>query len=268
MPPYQPLFTGRRTGFSHPGCYAQVSEDCDEKQSNEHTLGRAILTAFSDGKLVSIGQRPFQEPGRIDRFTPKSLGANILCKRHNNGLSELDNAALRLILTLDRFYEDQAGVSGDYDNEFDLFSGEVVERWMLKMVWGESESYPTNPKILGEIRRRQLADYLFRDGHLPHGWGLYVTGHRAGRRVDPERALDIRLEERDGELRSGSLDVGGVRLTFAIGVRVPSAVTAAIYRPSVILLTRAGTDRHKVAALSWDNTMGVQGEAAIVHYSV
>lgn len=266
LPAFVPRLVGERTGLSHPSCYAQSSRDCDEKRSNEHSLSKAVLTAFSDGKLVTVGERPSQDPGVIEKFTPKSLGANILCRRHNNGLSGLDKEALQIIRTLNSYYLDQVGICDDYGNEFDLFSGEVIERWMLKMVWGESESRAASPKIRGEVRRRQLADYLFRDGALPIGWGLYVTGRRAGRTVDPQHALEIRLEKRDGELRSGSLDIGGVRLTFALGARRPSDATAAIYRPGAIIFTRAGTDAHKVAALSWDNSAGIRGQAALIHF--
>jgi hypothetical protein len=252
LPNYQPPHTGERSGIGHPGCYANVSTDCDGKQSSEHWLSKAILTAHSEEKLVVIGELPFQQPGDVDKYTPKSLGANILCERHNSGLSRLDTAALALVTTLDCFYLDQAGPTGDYTNEFDLFSGPEVERWLLKMVWGASEAYAAKPKIRGDIRRRQLADYLFRDTVLPLGWGLYVSGSRSGRRVDPEHAMNVRLEGSYGELRSGCLDVGGVRLTFALGARTSSSVTEAIYRPSAIFLTRQGTDRHKVAAFSWD----------------
>jgi len=138
LPNYQPPHTGERSGIGHPGCYANVSTDCDGKQSSEHWLSKAILTAHSEEKLVAIGELPFQQPGDVDKYTPKSLGANILCERHNSGLSRLDTAALALITALDSFYLDQAGPSGDYTNEFDLFSGPEVERWLLKMVWGAS----------------------------------------------------------------------------------------------------------------------------------
>jgi hypothetical protein len=78
--------------------------------------------------------------------------------------------------------------------------------------------------------------------------------------------MTVRLEGSSGELRSGSLEIGGVRLTFAIGARTPTAETAAIYRPSAIFLDRVGTDRHKVAALSWYRASGSRAESVKVTY--
>jgi hypothetical protein len=225
------------------------------------------LTAASDGKCVRVGELPFQQSGHIDERTPKSLGAKILCVGHNSALSDLDKAARAMVQTLDGYYAGQTGAAGDFDNEFDLFSGEEIERWLLKMVWGASEAFPTTPKIRGEILRRHLGEYLFRDGGLPHGWGLYVSGSRSGRRVDPEHAMTVRLEESAGELRSGSFEVGGLRLTFALGARIPSIETAAIFRPAGVFLDRVGTDRHKVAALSWDHSPGSRLPSAKVTFS-
>jgi hypothetical protein len=217
LPTYRPLRSGKRTGTSHDGCYANASEDCYGTLSSEHWLSKSILTAASDGKFVRVGELPFQQSGQIDERTPKSLGAKILCAGHNNALSDLDKAAHAMVQTLDGYYADQAGAADDFENEFDLFSGEEIERWLLKMVWGASEAFPNTPKIRGEIRRRHLSEFLFRDGDLPHGWGLYVSGSRSGRRVDPEHAMTVRLEGSAGELRSGSYEVGACDLPLRSG---------------------------------------------------
>lgn len=274
LPVYRPRRTKARTGVARDGCYANVSADCGEnvpghdrgKLSNEHWLSNAILKDASDGKFVLVSDLPFQRPGRIDRFPPKSMGASILCVDHNSSLSGLDKTAQSLVQTLQHFHAEQASSVGEYNNEFDLFNGDEIERWLLKMVWGASEAYPTAPKIRGNIRRLQLADYLFRSGGLPVGWGLYATGIRQGLRVSTEHAMTVRLEESNGELRSGSLEVGGVRLTFAIGARRPTTETAAIYRPAAIFLDRVGTDRHKVAALSWYRASGSRAESVKVTF--
>ena len=78
--------------------------------------------------------------------------------------------------------------------------------------------------------------------------------------------MTVRLEGSAGELRSGSFEVGGLRLTFALGARVPSIETAAIHRPAAVFLDRIGTDRHKVAALSWDRSPGSRLRSAKVTF--
>lgn len=105
LPVYRPRRTKARTGVARDGCYANVSADCGEnvpghdrgKLSNEHWLSNAILKDASDGKFVLVSDLPFQRPGRIDRFPPKSMGASILCVDHNSSLSGLDTTAQSLV---------------------------------------------------------------------------------------------------------------------------------------------------------------------------
>jgi hypothetical protein len=137
----------------------------------------------------------------------------MLCERHNQALSPRDADAAHAFKILDEFFLDQVSREDIGGSQLDLVSGEQLERWLLKMMWGAPAAFPTVPQIRANVDRAMLADYLFRDGELPASWGLYAKGLQTGRRSDPEQTLSVRLQDIDGELWGGSVVVGGVELS-------------------------------------------------------
>ncbi|UQX12134.1 hypothetical protein [Candidatus Mycobacterium methanotrophicum] len=212
-----PLLTDARTGHLVPGCFAAFTNDCSGKLSNEHWLSEGILIGAGDGTVVRIGGPPWQPQGRVDELSPSSLGSKMLCERHDHALSPLGIAAACTFKTLDQFYLDQISREDISGSEFDLISGEQLERWLLKMIWGATAAFPTVPPLRANVDRKMLANYLFRDGELPADWGLYVKGLQTGRASNPDQSLSVGLENIDGELWGGSMLVGGVELCFSFG---------------------------------------------------
>jgi hypothetical protein len=266
LPAFAPLLTGERTGLSCDGCYASLTNDCDGKLSNEHWLSKGILVEASDGKVVRIGGLPWQPEGSANELSPGVLGSNVLCERHNNALSPLDGDAVRAFTTLDKFYLDQISHPDLQGNEFDLISGEQLERWLLKMLWGASAAFPTTPQMRASVDREMLADYLFRDAELPADWGLYVKGLQGGRRGDPDLSLTLALENIDGALSGGSMVVGGVEFYFSFSSLTGGGGAVALHRPSVIFLDRDGSSNCKVLALSWDHGTASLAKGVRVSY--
>ncbi|MDT5304296.1 MAG: hypothetical protein QOG79_8023, partial [Mycobacterium sp.] len=217
LPPFAPLLSGPPTGLSVDGCYAALTKDCKGKLSNEHWLSKGVLVDASDGKVVRIGGLPWQDNGGIDDLSPKTLGSNVLCERHNGALSPLDAHAAHALKVMDDFYLEQISREDLGGSHIDLVHGEQLERWLLKMLWGATAAFLTVPKIRAAADRMVLADYLFRDGRLPPNWGLYTKGLQRGRQSAPDQTLSVRLEDIDGELWGGSVVVGGVELFFSFG---------------------------------------------------
>lgn len=261
-----PLLSGARTGLSVSGCYAAMTNDCKGKLTREHWISKGVLLEVSDGKFVRIAGLPWQLPGQIDNLPPGSLGSKVLCERHNNALwpLEADGAHTRTIL--DRFYLDQISHEDIGGNQFDLVSGEQLERWLLKTIWGATAASPTAPRIRAGVDRYMLADYLFRDGLLPQGWGLYAKGLQSGGRSDPDVELAVSLVPIDGECYAGSIVVGGVELVFSFGTMEAGGGGTVVYRPSAIFLNRLGTDNCKVLALSWDHNTESMAQAVQFTY--
>ncbi|MBZ4518191.1 hypothetical protein [Mycobacterium avium] len=93
--PPPPLLTGPRTGYANPGCYARASKDCDEELTREHFITDDVLGAISaDGKVVVVEGAAWQDKTeRRKTIGRASLSRKMLCRRHNNALSPLDQMA-------------------------------------------------------------------------------------------------------------------------------------------------------------------------------
>ena len=91
--PPPPLLTGPRTGYANPGCYARASKDCDEPLTREHFITDDVLGAISaDVKVVVVEGAAWRDKTeRRKTIGRASLSRKMLCRRHNNALSPLDN---------------------------------------------------------------------------------------------------------------------------------------------------------------------------------
>jgi len=266
LPAFMPLLSGRRTDSTVNGCFAAFTKDCRGRLSNEHWLSSGVLVEAGDGKVVRIGGLPWQREGLINELPPRRLGSKILCERHNHALSPLDSVAAHTFKLLDKFFFDQISRRDIGGNEFDLLSGEHLERWLLKMIWGATAAFPTVPRLRAGIDHDALADYLFRDGGLPVGWGLYAKGLQTGRPSSPDQSLAVELENIDGETWGGSLRIGGVDLYLSFGRLSGGGGATVAYRPSALFLDRTGTDNCKVVALSWDQDADTIATAVRIGY--
>ena len=101
------LLLNARTGYSHARCYARAARDCSSKLSREHWISHGVLRSFSvDGRLYISGA-PWLDGAQV-RLPTNALGANVLCTRHNNALSQLDMMAANLFRVLYGYQTAQA----------------------------------------------------------------------------------------------------------------------------------------------------------------
>jgi hypothetical protein len=256
-PAYAPLLTGASTGISCGGCYASFTNDCSPKLSNEHWLSKGIVLAAGHDRPVQISGLRWRK-GREHVLPASSMGANILCERHNNALWRLDETAISVFATLDHYQEDQRSQPDLHGNEFDLFSGEDLERWLLKLLWGGTAArvFARNAEPVHDLRatanRNMLADYLFRGGSLPPGWGLYVEGRPGELSADANVA--VATKSIDGALWSGSVAMGVVEFTFALGPTQAKTAGWKVWpRPRAVCLNSRLDSAQKVLALGWDH---------------
>lgn len=254
-----PLLRDERTGYQHPKCYAAATADCSEKISREHWLSQDILRAISGGKTIRIVGVPWLNGGHRD-LPPQALAANILCQRHNSALSPLDSAASTAFRVLWHYQADQRTTPDEHGNEFTLISGEDLERWLLKLLWGAvaAGALGTSSAPVRALRstadRQMLLGYLFRGGSLPPGWGLYMAGHPA-RVFSGEGAIAIRPLVNDGELWGAGVEVQAVGLRFALGIP-DGGPPDVVSRPLQVELARADAPELKILALAWDGPFG------------
>jgi hypothetical protein len=255
MPRYDPVVAGPVTGYSHHRCFASATNDCSDKISLEHPLSKGILKAVGDGKTVEISDSYWQR-GRSqpERMSVKTLGSNMLCDRHNKALSNFDTTAIRAQSTLERYQLAQLRHPDPHGSEFDRISGERFERWLLKMAWGFKVGAKELPVSLRQGRERNaLMRYLFRDGLMPKGWGLYVRSLTKTYTRKSDIAVEARVDVRDETFLSTDITLGAVTFTFAAGKLEAENGAYAVHRPDGIRLYSDFDQSCKVLAFSWDH---------------
>jgi hypothetical protein len=257
-----PLLDDERTGFAHPKCYAAPSADCVEKLTKEHWLSAGIVKSAGGGKPVIVSGMPWQE-GAAHTLGAGALGANVLCERHNSALSPLDETANQIFTVLKHFQADLREHPEPHGHEYAVFHGDVLERWMLKLIWGATaaKSLGTRGKpatgLRADIDLTVLADILFRSAPLPPKWGLYAAG-RPGMQVSAEADFGMTvLTGPEDDVYAGEVTFGVVALRFAFGVPDLREGVLMTHHPSGVLISDTKVTAQKVLALAWDDGGGL-----------
>jgi hypothetical protein len=248
--------TGAKTGVSCAGCYASFTNDCSGDLSDEHWLSKGIvLEVGTNGRVQIIWRQEQQRVVQASEFSER-----ILCERHNNALSRLDATAIAVFRTLDRYQTDQNSQPDPHGSEFDLYSGEALERWLLKLLWGGTAAgvFTLSGQPIRALReptkyQDMLAEYLFRGGALPPVWGMYVLAHGPDVNVRAEAPAAIITGSHNGELVQGSIAMRVVEFTFAFGTLRSTTGGKAVLRPRAVELKSLLDPAHKVLALGWDH---------------
>lgn len=156
---------GPSTALVSPGCYAVALNDCDGGPcTNEHYITKELLARI--GKLFELSGPAWLDGAAV--HSHKALRARVLCKRHNQALSAVDAAIVRLFDAL-AAYHSGAGIGTL------TLSGEDLERWVLKVWAGMLASgnmkARTGERISGALPD-DLVAILFGEKSMPDGWGL------------------------------------------------------------------------------------------------
>jgi hypothetical protein len=118
-----------------PGCYAGPLADCAGGLSREHYFSDAVLRLFGDVEMKVSGM-PWQKEGEEKVLRAASLASNVLCQKHNQLLSPLDEEAEGFFNTI--YKCTRGGIQGliPIDDLRFEFNGRLLERWMLKVICG------------------------------------------------------------------------------------------------------------------------------------
>lgn len=124
---------GDVTGYAHPKCYLSATNNCSEGKSREHYISEAILARFDK---LTISGMPWQKKDDTGVYPTKSLVANILCERHNNALSPIDELGLRAFDAFTAAADYAVNRTSPGRAEHHLISGEGLALWMFKLAAG------------------------------------------------------------------------------------------------------------------------------------
>lgn len=168
-----------------PKCWASVLGDCQGGISGEHYISACLFD--DDAVFVQGFSWCLPEPKKIG---VSSLVKNMLCRKHNSELSDLDAAALGTFNAFRRFVElDQirrGTKSKSWTVETIETDGRALERWFLKTLINLNFEGKSKIGLNSDQRGRpswDLVEIAFGRQAFAHPHGLYVAGH-TGQRVD------------------------------------------------------------------------------------
>jgi hypothetical protein len=262
IPEKPPLISSTRTGYSNPGCYAAVSNDCSEKMSKEHWISANMLRAISQ-KSPAPGRFKVQglrwQGDDISQLSVKGMQAKILCQRHNSALSPLDAEAGEMFRVIQKY---QGLMESSYPiNLFAIFDGPSIERWLVKFLLGGVASHNIGLQDRQMANQEAVPNYdrllesLFRRSSVVPDWTLYQHG-QVGRRF--KSAADIELAVyRDSEMQvtGCAAAIGTTCLMLALEEISPGIISKYfIVRPAGFVTDSAVVDSQTLLALSWPSS--------------
>jgi hypothetical protein len=236
---------GPNTGYGNAKCYARGDRNCSDKISKEHFISATLLRQLHLNDTVKIAGLRWQQKETFKVVPLSGLASSILCERHNNALSPLD-AVMGAFAQAIGDCDDALKSSGSpADLEQRDFSGDNIERWMVKCLLGLTASKNLNTTNL----KPECVDLLFANIAWPEGWGLYFSATSAApihysasflieTMIDPARDLVL----------AAKFVIRGLPFTLCLG-KPDNPASFGLFRPEAIVF-RNGS-REKVLALSW-----------------
>lgn len=195
-------------------CWASSLGGCSGKQSLEHFLSEGIWDSNSVG-VAGL----FSEEHKVIGFG--SLGANVLCTKHNNDQSELDAEIRTISDRVHRFYRyfawrSKAGTNLQSVVEFRI-RADLLERWMLKFLIGlfcaigkDSFWYDNGSKPISPPER--LVEFVFNRQAVERPIGLYLAYGAGDKHQHLKGTVDVETHlHPNGGFVGANVDLNGIR---------------------------------------------------------
>jgi hypothetical protein len=189
-------------------CFLDGYGECDGKLTGEHYISRTVLESISKGKMkIPIGGLSWQPESTLQEIGIGSLESNILCYKHNSGLSPLDALAGQFYRYLDGVDKNPA----DVEDHFQV-DGESIERWFLKV-------------LCGLVKSSSIRGCSFKDEWLqiltgkdwPELWGLYVPAPTDSQILNNEFYVELKVNPETNEILAADFRVAGVPFVMVFG---------------------------------------------------
>jgi hypothetical protein len=244
-----------QTGYANACCYLRSTKNCSDKRSGEHFISASVLRIVNE-RHIKVKNLPWLAHGEIAELQISKLRSHILCKRHNEALSSLDQSAGAFFRAVRAMFDDIANSKTlSRKPQWFLASGEELELWLVKTAFGlyESECFahkngnsperlPINPTILR----------AFQGARIPKPCGLYLmaTGDEQWAKRD---AIDVSpmFSQRDKRMVGMSLAFMGLTFLILLDPRIayPDPSGTYTFRPSAVQFRNA--KRSHTIVLTW-----------------
>jgi hypothetical protein len=230
---------GPPTGYRHARCYASVDANCSSKISREHFISKSLLRRIELNNTAKVAGMTWQKPESFDIIAVKGMASKVLCKRHNEALSNLDSVITSLAETIHGF--DKTTTSVDQNASF---NGSDVERWMLKCLFGLSAS-----GNITSTMKPECLDLLFARRHWPEHWGLYFSMMPGPVYHTDSLLIETRVDPSRNLILAANFYIQGLPLVLVLG-KPADPRTFGIWRPEKLLFKFPKSE--KTLHLTWD----------------
>lgn len=236
---------GPATGHANTKCYASGDRNCSLKISKEHFISETLLRQIHPDNTAKVAGLKWQQKETFDVVPISGLASSILCERHNNALSPLD-ASMGLFAKVIEDFDValRSTISADA-SEQRLFSGDDIERWMVKCLLGLTVS----KNISSTIQVPECVNLLFANMEWPEGWGMYFSAS-PGKLIHHSAsfAIETRVDPSRNLILAADFVIRGIPFVLCLGKPDnPSGV--GLLRPEAIVLRHGQCE--KVLVLSW-----------------
>jgi len=232
----------KETGHSHSGCYLKDTYNCSRQISREHYISRSVLEQL--GTKVRVSGVHWLSEGESFNGSVESLTAKILCDRHNNALSPLDNEAGLFFSILKDSLIDLDRKTLSRQPIFHLIGGEALELWMLKVACGVYFSIGSHDKEklsnTHTINMEKVTRAFFDDAWNARA-GLYFRGN-TGSVVTVNEGVGFAPLVMDSNRHFGGVTISllgfELDLLFDTAGANPGAWTSIVRRPTELVLSK------------------------------
>ena len=235
------------TGLSNPACWMYPYNDCSSKISREHYVSKSTLIQVGDS--IDVSGTRWLEKRSSARIRVKRLVAKNLCERHNKAFEPLDretSSFFRALLSI-------SGLSNSEKHSKYLISGDDIQRWMYKTLFGlvtsKSMQGPEGELILPGCQTRDDLDMLFDPVKQNDEIGMYVFSEPGTSFTSTKSVVVAPLLDKIRGTLIG-MEVRLASFAFLVTTVRWLRIEGGILRPSVLYFSR-GKELISSIVLSW-----------------
>jgi len=224
-------------------CYAAQLGDCAGGFTKEHYISESVLKIA--GPVIQITGFPWQQGDVSMEVGTSALTSKILCRTHNEQLSELDSVASTFLTELKSSF--QKARDNQLSNSIFHTSGHLLELWLLKVLIGLLTLHEAT------IPQKWI-NILFQRQPWAEGSGLHIFGTpgTASWFFQLVRVIAVKRTGEPKRIAGAEFGIGGLAMLLAFGkpqFREPGI--EGWYRPGRLLIRRDGKQNEHL--FSWDD---------------
>lgn len=236
---------GLITGHANIKCYARADSNCSQKISKEHFVSETLLRQIHLNNTAKVAGLRWQQKETFNVVPLSGLASSILCERHNNALSPVDACIGTFAEAIGAYDAALHSSKSITTSEQRTFSGDDIERWMVKCLLGLTASKNLNATKL----KPECIDLLFANIEWPDEWGLYFSASPAKPiHHSASFLIETKFDQATRLILAADFVIRGLPFVLCLG-KPDRPESFGAHRPEAIVLK--SEECEKVLVLSW-----------------